>query len=196
MLHLARPPTIRTNSVSIFPVHKQKIPRCLLEVNRIPEIMALRYAISPQFAHSFIPLLSPLTNTLRPRIAFFSLERLSKPCLPQISIAIPAPVHLNIPSLLSDLWDSILRAVPKKKTSHRKKRQRFMAGKALKDVTNLNKCSACGNVKRAHLLCPYCVRGEKPMMHVCGVYTDEYGVDIKDEWLGRSKKEETTKLES
>jgi ribosomal protein L32 len=29
----------------------------------------------------------------------------------------------------------------------------------LKDVTSLNKCSACGNVKRAHLLCPYCVRG-------------------------------------
>ena len=40
-----------------------------------------------------------------------------------------------------------------------KKRSRFMAGKALKDVTNLNKCSACGNVKRAHLLCPYCVKG-------------------------------------
>ena len=41
-----------------------------------------------------------------------------------------------------------------------KKRHRFMAGKALKDVTNLNKCSACGNVKRAHLLCPYCVKGK------------------------------------
>ncbi len=40
-----------------------------------------------------------------------------------------------------------------------KKRSRFMAGKALKDVTNLNRCSACGNVKRAHLLCPYCVKG-------------------------------------
>lgn len=34
-----------------------------------------------------------------------------------------------------------------------------MAGKALKDVTSLNKCSACGHVKRAHLLCPYCVKG-------------------------------------
>lgn len=64
----------------------------------------------------------------------------------------------SIPSLL-DIWGSILRAVPKKKTSHRKKRQRFLAGKALKDVIALNKCSACGNTKRAHLLCPYCVRG-------------------------------------
>jgi ribosomal protein L32 len=34
-----------------------------------------------------------------------------------------------------------------------------MAGKALKDVTALNRCSACGHVKRAHLLCPYCVKG-------------------------------------
>ena len=67
-----------------------------------------------------------------------------------------------VPSILSiwtQIWESILRAVPKKRTSHRKKRQRFLAGKALKDVTNLNTCSACGNVKRAHLLCPYCVAG-------------------------------------
>ena len=40
-----------------------------------------------------------------------------------------------------------------------KKRHRQYAGKALKDVTALNKCSACGNIKRAHLLCPYCVQG-------------------------------------
>lgn len=32
-----------------------------------------------------------------------------------------------------------------------------MAGKGLQDVTNLNRCSACGHIKRAHLLCPYCV---------------------------------------
>ena len=33
-----------------------------------------------------------------------------------------------------------------------------MAGKGLKDVTALNKCSACGKPKRAHVLCPYCVQ--------------------------------------
>lgn len=33
-----------------------------------------------------------------------------------------------------------------------------MAGKGLKDVTALNKCSACGQLKRAHVLCPYCVQ--------------------------------------
>ena len=71
--------------------------------------------------------------------------------LPWISIQLPT---------LGSIWDSILKAVPKKKTSHRKKRQRFLAGKALKDVTNLNKCSGCGNIKKAHHLCPYCVRGK------------------------------------
>ena len=71
----------------------------------------------------------------------------------------PPSLRFDIPSILSGLWESILRAVPKKKTSHRKKRQRFLAGKALKDVTALNKCSACGNAKRAHLLCPFCVDG-------------------------------------
>ena len=29
----------------------------------------------------------------------------------------------------------------------------------MKDVTHLTKCSACGKLKRAHVLCPYCVQG-------------------------------------
>ena len=46
-------------------------------------------------------------------------------------------------------------------TPYRKKRHRQMAGKGLKDVTALNKCSACGQLKRAHVLCPYCVQSIK-----------------------------------
>ena len=53
-----------------------------------------------------------------------------------------------------------MRAVPKKKTSHMKKRHRFMHNNGQKDTTALNKCSACGHLKRAHLLCPYCVKGK------------------------------------
>ncbi|KAH0543627.1 hypothetical protein FGG08_002065 [Glutinoglossum americanum] len=85
-------------------------------------------------------------------------RRLTLPLLPSLPIAIPAAFHLNLPSLLPGLWESILRAVPKKKTSHSKSRHRQMAGKALKDVTTLNKCPACGNLKRRHYLCPYCVK--------------------------------------
>ncbi|KAB8199633.1 ribosomal protein L32 [Aspergillus parasiticus] len=73
----------------------------------------------------------------------------------------PAALSLNIPGLLSDVWDSVLRAVPKKKTSHMKKRHRQMAGKALKDVKSLNTCSGCGQIKRAHVLCPHCVENIK-----------------------------------
>lgn len=87
-------------------------------------------------------------------------KQLSLPLLPALSFSIPSAIHLKLPSLLGDLWDGLLNAVPKKKTSYSKKRSRFLAGKGLKDVTSLNKCSACGNLKRAHLLCPYCVAGE------------------------------------
>jgi large subunit ribosomal protein L32 len=80
--------------------------------------------------------------------------------LPSLAFAIPSAIQLNVPGLLEGIWESILRAVPKKKTSHMKKRHRQMAGKGMKDVTSLNKCSACGHVKKAHFLCPYCVAGE------------------------------------
>ena len=68
-------------------------------------------------------------------------------------------ISLNVPGFVSDIWESILRAVPKKKTSHMKKRHRQMAGKALKDVKNLRTCPGCGHMKRSHVLCPHCVEG-------------------------------------
>ncbi|KAK5190812.1 Ski complex subunit Rec14 [Exophiala xenobiotica] len=79
----------------------------------------------------------------------------SRPLL-SASIAIPA-IAINIPGLVADIWEGILKAVPKKKTSHRKKRQRQLAGKALKDVKAVVECPGCGRPKKAHTLCPYCV---------------------------------------
>ena len=76
-----------------------------------------------------------------------------------ISPSFTLPIAITVPPLLADLWESVLRAVPKNKTSHMKKRHRQMAGKALKDVQALNKCPACGQIKRSHLLCPHCVKG-------------------------------------
>ncbi|KAI9780852.1 MAG: hypothetical protein M1839_006479 [Geoglossum umbratile] len=112
---------------------------------------------------------SRIWSTQSPSISPPPPRQLALPLPPSLSIAIPAAFQLSLPWLLPGLWESILRAVPKKKTSHSKSRHRQMAGKALKDVTALNKCPACGNLKRAHYLCPYCVK------------------KIRDMWAGKSK---------
>ncbi|CAN9301804.1 unnamed protein product [Alternaria alternata] len=105
-------------------------------------------------------LLPGLNGPMRPVLSPNFLQRLSQPfgaiSTPFGALAIPSLSLPSIPSL-ADIWDGILNAVPKKKTSYRKKRQHFMAGKGLKDITSLNTCSGCGRVKRLHILCPYCV---------------------------------------
>lgn len=106
--------------------------------------------------HSIIQLLQPALAR-QSCLTSPSLRRISVPSIPCTGIAITA--FVGVSDFLREIWEGILRAVPKKKTSHMKKRHRQMAGKALKDVTALNKCSACGKVKRAHVLCPYCVQG-------------------------------------
>ncbi|KAL8650507.1 MAG: hypothetical protein Q9210_003782 [Variospora velana] len=115
--------------------------------------MALRLVLSPTLAP---PLQRAIANPLL-RTSSLYMQHASTPIPISLFNALALRL-IALPSFLSDIWESILRAVPKKKTSHRKKRQRFLAGKALKDVTNLNRCSACGTVKRSHLLCPYCVQ--------------------------------------
>jgi large subunit ribosomal protein L32 len=109
---------------------------------------------------SFLPRFSSPTISSASRYTTLYSRQLSHPLLPSLAFAIPSAIQLNVPGLLEGLWESILKAVPKKKTSHMKKRHRQMAGKGLKDVTALNKCSACGHLKRAHFLCPYCVNGK------------------------------------
>ncbi|KAG5355412.1 54S ribosomal protein L32 [Yarrowia sp. C11] len=51
----------------------------------------------------------------------------------------------------------IVYAVPKKKVSYGQKRKRFLAEtKALKPLSNINRCPACGHAKRMHTLCMHC----------------------------------------
>lgn len=119
---------------------------------RISTMAALRTP-SVSFLEAFLPIaraqLLPQSSHSINRIPL--LQRL------RASSILPAAL-LPIPGLLGDLWDGLLKAVPKKKTSHMKKRHRLLAsGKHLRDVTALNKCSSCGRTKRAHVLCPYCV---------------------------------------
>lgn len=97
--------------------------------------------------------------------------------LPAAAAAAPLAIHLNIPSLIPEIFESILRAVPKRRQTHSRKRMRQLAGKALKDVTALCRCSGCGRVKRAHVLCEHCVQ------------------DIKDMWLGKEPRDELKEKE-
>lgn len=99
----------------------------------------------PAFASSF-----------RSVVLFTHARPSSSPSWPSLAVAIPAAIQ-TIPGILGDIWEGILKAVPKSKTSHMKKRHRQMAGKALKDVTNLNKCPACGAIKKQHTLCTQCM---------------------------------------
>lgn len=110
-------------------------------------------------ASSFLPRLFPAGLFSTP---LFS-RQLSLPLFPSLAAAIPAGFQLipSIPELLEGIWEGILKAVPKKKTSHMKRRHRQMAGKALKDVTSLCKCPACGELKRMHFLCPHCAYSEE-----------------------------------
>ena len=122
--------------------------------------MALRQLLSPLlFPAATLSTTSTALYSIRLRTSPPFLQQLIQPIL-YTPIAIPGAIRIGVPSILAEIWESILRAVPKKKTSHRKKRQRFLAGKGLKDATALNKCSACGNVKKAHVLCPFCVNGQ------------------------------------
>jgi len=121
--------------------------------------MAAIHTTTSSILSSFLPRLSASTVSSASRFTTLYERQLSHPLLPSLAFTIPSAIQLNVPGLLEGIWESILRAVPKKKTSHMKKRHRQMAGKGMVDVTALNKCSACGHIKRAHVLCPYCVNG-------------------------------------
>lgn len=100
---------------------------------------------------------------LMSRVGVLASIRALLPPLSISALAIPTAIHLNIPSLLPGIFESILRAVPKKKQSHARRRMRQLAGKALKDVLALNTCSVCGGIKRQHVLCEYCVTAIKEL---------------------------------
>ncbi|AAS50367.2 AAR002Wp [Eremothecium gossypii ATCC 10895] len=66
--------------------------------------------------------------------------------------------------------DGLVLAVPKKKVSHQKRRQKLYGPgkKQLQMVHHLGKCPSCGHYKRLNTLCMYCV-GE--IRHIWKVYT-------------------------
>lgn len=86
-----------------------------------------------------------------------SLAGVAGRLLPTLGLAIPG-ISISIPSL-GDIWEGLLRAVPKNKVSHSRKRMRQLANKGLKDVNSLCQCPACGAPKRMHRLCQRCLEG-------------------------------------
>lgn len=146
-------------------LEKLHVSSCFVRLH--PQVLLTKFSSSAMAAvRMFPPILSP---RVIPRL-FRSLDSVSasvrrwplfalNSAVLSSTILRPAPISISIPEILSDIWESVLRAVPKKKTSHMKKRHRQMAGKALKDNKNLNKCPGCGQIKRAHVLCPNCVEG-------------------------------------
>ena len=133
--------------------------------------MAVLPAPSAAFMSAFLPVARLRLFGQSQRAWSQPLRHRWQPIRLQISNILPAALA-PIPIVLGELWDGLLQAVPKKKTTHSKTRSRQMAGKALKDVTALNKCPACGRVKRAHLLCPYCVQS------TCNPYALMTWIDI------------------
>ena len=68
------------------------------------------------------------------------------------------PTITSIIPVVTGIWDTILRAVPKRKTTHSRKRKRQLVGKALPDKKNLTRCEACGDWRLLHTLCGSCIK--------------------------------------
>jgi large subunit ribosomal protein L32 len=68
-----------------------------------------------------------------------------------------SPFSQGIWGRLSEWLGSILKAVPKKKTSRRRKRQRA-SNKGLQNLKNIQNCPICGNAKLAHHICMNCYK--------------------------------------
>lgn len=72
--------------------------------------------------------------------------------------ATPAPGGVSLTPPPGFFDNGLVFAVPKKKVSHQKKRQRQLApNKQLKEIKSLSRCSSCGHIKRTHHLCMHCV---------------------------------------
>ncbi|CUS21021.1 LAQU0S02e03950g1_1 [Lachancea quebecensis] len=83
--------------------------------------------------------------TVLPRLLRELLEREGEPQL--------------LPNNASPAKEGIFLAVPKKKVSHQKKRQKLYGPgrKQLQMIHHLNRCPSCGHFKRANTLCMHCV---------------------------------------
>lgn len=106
--------------------------------------------------------MASVLKSLVPKVALPALPIL--PELPSIKIGLTIPSFLQPVEPANhehdcELETGILKAAPKKKTSHMKRRQRLYGpgDKQIKLKDNLNRCPACGHYKKSHFLCMNCV---------------------------------------
>lgn len=59
-----------------------------------------------------------------------------------------------------------------------------MAGKALKDVKEINSCPGCGRPKKAHFLCPFCVAGKEQFRGLTDIMLTN-AAEIKESWVDK-----------
>lgn len=85
--------------------------------------------------------------------------------------------------LTASLWDGVLWAVPKKRTSHSKKRKR-MTHKYLKPKENVTLCQKCGNAKLLHVLCGHCL---KETLRATTMIRNQQKLDLEE---GRDREKE------
>lgn len=72
-------------------------------------------------------------------------------------LGLPLPAARELPLREELEWDGFLWAVPKKRTSHSKKRMRS-AHKYLKPRSDYITCPQCKNLKLLHILCGHCLK--------------------------------------
>lgn len=125
------------------------------------KLFSLCRCIAAQKTHSrtllHIGVLSELLEAVRRRI---SMSRLASGLYLEIlcPAAVPLPASLSTNQSAGHIeWEGLLWAVPKKRTSHSKKRMRF-AHKYLKPKSNFIVCHQCKNLKLLHVLCGHCLK--------------------------------------
>ncbi|CAH7689634.1 hypothetical protein BY996DRAFT_6840539 [Phakopsora pachyrhizi] len=162
--------------ISLLPISKNfinvSVPSFLQAFNHQSSLQELQINLSQSSnsktlstANTNFSFLKKSLSSLSPTVKFISSSSSSSPSS-TIQTALPltgsTARSFRFSSLLDFnssifgwLIDGLLRAVPKKKVSHSRKRMRS-AQKGLKPELGLSRCSGCGSLKRKHFLCLSC----------------------------------------
>ncbi|KAJ1919313.1 hypothetical protein H4219_002075 [Mycoemilia scoparia] len=109
-----------------------------------------------------------------PRLAYAIARNRFQIALASATLRTQAPAIENLSNRISNWWqdvgrigellrESILRAAPKQRTSHSKKRMRA-SNKGLKNKKDIVPCRSCGRSKLSAHICPHCYKDIRTTM--------------------------------